>query len=150
MDRHRSLGFGSNDANMVALLGLAFAMASCRSLNRHLTGLAPLTRRIILQQARGRAFLWLPRGIALPLLVNIRFQVLFHSPSGVLFTFPSRYLFTIGRQRVFSLGGWSPRLPARFHVPDSTLDATRSPIRFAYRIVTFCDRPFHAVQLRSD
>jgi hypothetical protein len=32
----------------------------------------------------------------LRLLVNIRFQILFHSPLGVLFTFPSRYLFTIG------------------------------------------------------
>jgi hypothetical protein len=27
----------------------------------------------------------------LPLLVGVRFQVLFHSPSGVLFTVPSRY-----------------------------------------------------------
>ena len=33
----------------------------------------------------------------LRLLVNIRFQILFHSPLGVLFTFPSLYLFTIGR-----------------------------------------------------
>ena len=31
------------------------------------------------------------RSLSLPLLVSIRFQVLFHSPSGVLFTFPSRY-----------------------------------------------------------
>ena len=29
--------------------------------------------------------------LALPLLVSIRFQVLFHSPPWVLFTFPSRY-----------------------------------------------------------
>ena len=28
---------------------------------------------------------------SLSLLVNIRFQILFHSPPGVLFTFPSRY-----------------------------------------------------------
>jgi hypothetical protein len=32
----------------------------------------------------------------LPPLVNIGFQVLFHSPPGVLFTFPSRYCSTIG------------------------------------------------------
>ena len=32
----------------------------------------------------------------LRLFVGTRFQVLFHSPSGVLFTFPSRYWFTIG------------------------------------------------------
>ncbi len=57
------------------------------------------------------------------LLVRTRFQVLFHSPSGVLFAFPSRYWFTIGQKRVFSLGGWSPHVqtgflvsrPTRFH-----------------------------------
>ena len=32
----------------------------------------------------------------LPPVVNIGFQVLFHSPPGVLFTFPSRYFSTIG------------------------------------------------------
>ena len=42
---------------MVALFGLAFALAPFSSLNENLTGLAPLTRRIILQQARRRAFL---------------------------------------------------------------------------------------------
>ena len=31
------------------------------------------------------------RSLALPMLVSIRFQFLFHSPPGVLFTFPSRY-----------------------------------------------------------
>ena len=31
------------------------------------------------------------RSLALPMLVSIRFQILFHSPPGVLFTFPSRY-----------------------------------------------------------
>ena len=56
------------------------------------------------------------------LLVNIGFQVLFHSPPGVLFTFPSLYFFTIGHQVVFRLGGWSLRLPARFLVSRSTLD----------------------------
>ena len=59
------------------------------------------------------------------LLVNIRFQVLFHSPPGVLFTFPSRYCFTIGHQVVFRLGGWSPLLPTGFHVSGGTLDTAR-------------------------
>ena len=56
------------------------------------------------------------------LLVNIGFQVLFHSPPGVLFTFPSRYFSTIGHQVVFSLMGWSPLFHTRFHVPRITLD----------------------------
>ena len=55
-------------------------------------------------------------------LVNIRFQVLFHSPPGVLFTFPSQYCSTIGHWVVFRLGGWSPHLPIGFHVSDGTLD----------------------------
>ena len=56
------------------------------------------------------------------LLVNIWFQILFHSPPGVLFTFPSRYFSTIGHQVVFSLMGWSPLIHTRFHVPRITLD----------------------------
>ena len=58
------------------------------------------------------------------LLVNIGFQVLFHSPPGVLFTFPSRYCFSIGHQLVFSLMGWSPFLHTRFLVSRTTLDST--------------------------
>ena len=62
-----------------------------------------------MQKARGQAFLHSRRsgGIALPLLVGIRFQVLFTPLTGVLFTFPSRYWFTIGRLEVFSLTRWS-------------------------------------------
>ena len=58
----------------------------------------------------------------LSVLVNTRFQVLFHSPPGVLFTFPSQYFFTIGHRVVFRLGGWSPHLPTGFHVSGGTLD----------------------------
>ena len=57
-------------------------------------------------------------------LVNTRFQVLFHSPLGVLFTFPSQYFFTIGHWVVFRLGGWAPRLLCGFHVSADTLDTT--------------------------
>ena len=59
---------------------------------------------------------------SLCLLVNIGFQILFHSPPGVLFTFPSRYFSTIGHQVVFSLTGWSPLIHTRFHVSCTTLD----------------------------
>ena len=56
------------------------------------------------------------------LLVNIGFQVLFHSPPGVLFTFPSRYFSTIGHQGVFRLGRWSSLLQTGFLVSRPTLD----------------------------
>src|ERR1700730_14109809 len=62
-----------------------------------------------MQKARGH------RTSLLPPLVGARFQVLFHSPSGVLFTFPSRYLSAIGHQGVLSLGGWSPQFQSAFH-----------------------------------
>ena len=65
------------------------------------------------------------------LLVNIGFQVLFHSPPGVLFTFPSRYCSTIGHQVVFSLTGWSPLIHTRFHVSCTTLDTAMST-HFSY------------------
>ena len=79
-----------------------------------------ITRRTVLQKVRHRTL------IVLCLLVNIGFQVLFHSPPGVLFTFPSRYCFTIGHQVVFSLWGWSPIFHTRFPVSRTTLDTTMS------------------------
>ena len=72
----------------------------------------------------------------LSLLVNIGFQILFHSPSGVLFTFPSRYLFTIGHMVVFSLRGWSLYIPTEFHVFDGTL-LSLLILSFVYRTFTF-------------
>ena len=73
---------------------------------------------------------------ALCVLVNIRFQVLFHSPPGVLFTFPSQYCSTIGHQVVFRLRGWSPYLLTGFLVSADTLDTANSSLRFAYKTFT--------------
>ena len=78
----RSPGFGSTTFNSLALLRLGFPSASDL---RSLTSLYIVTRWPVLQKVRGRS------SKELPLLVNIGFQVLFHSPPGVLFTFPSRY-----------------------------------------------------------
>ena len=78
----------------------------------------------------------------LRLLVNTRFQVLFHSPPGVLFTFPSRYFFSIGHQVVFRLGGWSPLLPTGFHVSGGTLDPARcSVVSFTGLLPSLARRP---------
>ena len=73
-----------------------------------------------MQKARGQAFLGRSQGIALPLLVGIRFQDLLTPLTGVLFTFPSRYWFTIGRQGVFSLTRWSSWILAGFLVSRDT------------------------------
>ena len=71
-----------------------------------------VTRRSVLQKVQGRAF------IALPLLVNTGFQVLFHSPPGVLFTFPSRYYALSVTKSYLALGGGPPCFP-----PDSSCPA---------------------------
>ena len=83
------------------------------------------------------------------MLVNIGFQVLFHSPPGVLFTFPSQYCSTIGHQVVFRLGGWSPRVPIGFHVSDGTLDTAKLLSRFEYETFTLFGWPFQVILLRS-
>ena len=83
-------------------------------------------------------------------LVNIGFQVLFHSPPGVLFTFPSQYFSTIGHQVVFRLGGWAPRVLTGFHVSADTLDTANLSLRFTYRTVTFFGRASHPFLLRSE
>ena len=83
-------------------------------------------------------------------LVNIRFQVLFHSPPGVLFTIPSQYYSTIGHQVVFRLGGWAPRVLTGFHVSADTLDTANSSSRFTYRTFTFFGELSHTLRLRSE
>ena len=84
---------------------------------------------------------------ALLLLVDMRFQVLFHSPLGVLFTFPSRYLSSIGHLLVFSLGGWSPQIPSGFHVSGGTQDTSRASLIFGYGAITLFRYTFQCIRL---
>ena len=65
------------------------------------------TRRTVLQKVRGCTY-------ALPQLVNIGFQVLFHSPPGVLFTFPSQYYALSVTKEYLALGGGPPDFPQGF------------------------------------
>ena len=109
----RSLGFGSITYDLFALFTLALASTSY---------LLVLNLAIYNNSLDRSTKSTISHLNVLYLLVNIGFQVLFHSPPGVLFTFPSRYCFTIGHQVVFSLMGWSPLLHTRFHVPRTILD----------------------------
>ena len=74
----------------------------------YLTSPLPITRRTVLQKVRGRTHM------VLPLLVNIEFQVLFHSPPGVLFTFPSQYYALSVTEEYLGLGGGPPGFPQGF------------------------------------
>jgi hypothetical protein len=89
---------------LLALFRLAFASAPA------VPALAlphRLTRRLILQKARGHARF--PRR-SHRLSAN-GFRVYFTPLTGVLFTFPSRYWSAIGRQEYLALEGGPPCFP---------------------------------------
>jgi hypothetical protein len=139
LTRDRSHSFGSTLRDSIALLRLAFATAPCL---KHLTKPHKVTRWLILQKARRQASR-LP-GIALRLFVSARFQVLFHSPSGVLFTFPSRYWLHYRWQRVFSLTRWYGQIHAGYYVSRVTWVSNRRSVLFAYEALTLYGVPFQA------
>ena len=132
----RSPGFGSITCNYFVLVTLGFPAAP---LLNSLTSLHTITRRTVLQKVPHRT------NNVLCVLVNIRFQVLFHSPPGVLFTFPSQYCSSIGHQVVFRLGGWSPRILTGFHVSADTLDTAKLHQPFVYGTLTLCGWLFHTI-----
>ena len=122
LDMGRSPGFGSTPTDYFALFRLGFPSAPGL---QPLTSPASVTRRTVLQKVRGSAYKDVPQ------LVNIWFQVLFHSPPGVLFTFPSQYyalsvtkeyLALRGGPRVFPQGFsclvvlWIPPCRSRFRL----------------------------------
>ena len=82
LDMDRSPGFGCTLTDLFVLFRLGFPSAPPLD---GLTLPASVTRRTVLQKVRGRTYKVLPQ------LVNIWFQVLFHSAPAVLFTFPSQY-----------------------------------------------------------
>ena len=134
----RSPGFGSTSCYYLALLRLAFASAP--RLNR-LTSQHNVTRRPVLQKVRGRTLLSLV--VVLPLLVNTRFQVLFHSPPGVLFTFPSRYYTLSVIRSYLALGDGPPAFPPNFSCSMVLWILLSYNNNFAYRAFTSFRCGFH-------
>src|ERR1700730_974449 len=87
----RSLRFGSIACDSDALFRLAFATASPHGLTLPHT----ITRRLILQKARGH-FTFGPKAELAPTACRHTVSgTISPPPNAVLFTFPSRYLFTI-------------------------------------------------------
>ena len=95
----------------------------------------------------------------LPLLVDIGFQVLFHSPPGVLFTFPSRYyslsvtwsyLALRDGPRIFRQNSSCSdvlRIPSaseQFRLQGFYLLRLRFPALFGYRSRCVCEGPYPA------
>ena len=105
LDMDRSPGFGSTLTDSLALFRLDFSSAPqlyCLTLP------ASVTRRTVLQKVRGSTFKVVPQ------LVNIWFQVLFHSPPGVLFTFPSQYFALSVTKEYLALRGGPRSFPQGF------------------------------------
>ena len=66
----------------------------------------------------------------LPLLVSIRFQVLFHSPNRGSFQLSLTVLVHYRWQNVFSLSRWSCRIPTRFLVSRGTWESYQESYTF--------------------
>ena len=96
---------GLPSLTIFALLTLAFTSAPDL---KSLTLPVRATRRTVLQKVRSSP----SKGV--PQLVNIGFQVLFHSPPGVLFTFPSQYYALSVTKEYLALEGGPSDFPQGF------------------------------------
>ena len=110
---------------ILALLRLGFPSAPHLEC---LTSPESATRRTVLQKVRGSPH----KGV--PQLVNIWFQVLFHSPPGVLFTVPSQYYALSVTKEYLALRGG----PHMFSQGSTCLDLLWiPPCRLAFRLRGF-------------
>ena len=123
----------------IAQLRLGFPSATDL---KSLTLLHNVTRWPVLQKVRGRTLK------VLPLLVDIGFQVLFHSPSGVLFTFPSRYYTLSVTRKYLALRGGPPSFPQSFTCSVVLWSTAEGFFCFVYRTFTFCGGSFQILRLQ--
>ena len=139
LDMDRSPGFGSTPTDYFALFRLGFPSAPGL---QPLTSPASVTRRTVLQKVRGSTFKVVPQ------LVNIWFQVLFHSPPGVLFTFPSQYYALSVTKEYLALEGGPSDFPQGFSCL-AVLWILPLPIAFMYGAFTLSGPPSQAVPLTN-
>lgn len=139
LDMDRSPGFGSTPTDYFALFRLGFPSAPGL---QPLTSPASVTRRTVLQKVRGSSYKDVPQ------LVNIWFQVLFHSPPGVLFTFPSQYYALSVTKEYLALEGGPSDFPQGFSCL-AVLWILPLPIVFMYGAFTLSGPPSQAVPLTN-
>ena len=89
-------------------------------------------------------------GIALPLLVSTRFQVLFHSGHPGSFHLSLTVLVHYRSLGVFSLGKWASRLPTGLACPVVLKDNDGSLIPFTYGGITLYALPFQHSSARDE
>ena len=78
----------------------------------------------------------------LPLLVNIRFQVLFHWAFRSSFHLSLAVLVHYRSESIFSLSSRSTQIHSGFHVSWVTWESTTANLSFKYRAITFFGRSF--------
>src|SRR5689334_11936330 len=126
-----------------ALFRLAFATAPPHGLTLPHT----ITRRLILQKARGH-FTPVRRRAALPRLVGTQFQVLFHDPSpGHFSPFPHGTCPLSVTREYLGLAGGPARFTRDFSGPVLLGIQPRSPHHFVYGGRTLCAGPFKTLRL---
>src|SRR6266496_1551126 len=126
-----------------ALFRLAFATAPPHGLTLPHT----ITRRLILQKARGH-FTSARRLTALPRLVGTRFQVLFHDPSpGHFSPFPHGTGPLSVIRKYSGLPGGPGRFTRDFTSPVLLGNTLKRHRRFAYRTLTVYGRPSQIIRL---
>src|ERR1700744_6003240 len=139
----RSLRFGSTTCDSGALFRLAFATAAPHGLTSPHT----VTRRLILQKARGH-FTPATRTGTLPRLVGTRFQVLFHDPSpGCFSPFPHGTCALSVTREYLGLGGGPPRFTRDFSGPVLLGIPSGSRLGFTYGGVPLCADVFQRLRL---
>ena len=128
-----------------ALFRLAFATAPPHGLTSPHT----VTRRLILQKARGH---FTPAGTGtLPRLVGTRFQVLFHDPSpGYFSPFPHGTSALSVTREYSGLGGGPPGFTRNSTGSVLLGNTLRRPRSVAYGTVTRCGQTFQTVRLPRD
>ena len=112
LDMVRSPGFGSINTDLTPSSDSLSLWLQHSRLNLPV----PISRRLILQQARGHPFNRAPT--ACKLMVSWSISL----PSRGSFHLSLAVLFTIGHTGVFSLTRWSSLIHAGFHVPHATRD----------------------------
>jgi hypothetical protein len=134
---------GTQHATENALFRLAFATATPPGLTSPRT----VTRRLILQKARGH--ITHPRmDVTLPRLVGTRFQVLFHDPSpGCFSPFPHGTSPLSVTREYSGLGGGPPRFTRDYTGPVLLGNTPGSHASFAYGAITRYGAAFQQLPL---
>ena len=131
----RSLQFRVYEHQLFALFRLAFAPAPHFLLN--LAG----ARNSLAHSSIGTP------SLALRLLVDIRFQVLFHSAPAVLFTFPSRYYALSVTKKCLALEGGPPDFPQNSSCFVVLWIPAPLVLPFTYAALTLSGLPFQVIRL---